>query len=80
MIPKMSSSYYLIMLMIDIRSVIYNIKELLTDRRIRLMHTLQEENACADYLAKMGAHNPEAYSPLAVPPDGMNLLLLADLC
>jgi hypothetical protein len=78
MIPKMSSSYYLIMLMTDIRSVIYNIKELLTrDWRIRLMHTLREGNACADYLAKMGAHNPEAYSPLAVPPDGMNLLLLA---
>jgi hypothetical protein len=41
------------------------------------MHILREDNACADNLAKIGAHNLEAYSPIAVPPDGMNILLLA---
>jgi hypothetical protein len=42
------------------------------------MHTFREGNACANYLAKIGAHNLEAYSPIVIPPDGMNLLLLAD--
>ncbi|MCI43773.1 hypothetical protein A2U01_0065011, partial [Trifolium medium] len=35
-------------------------------------------NACADYHAKFGAANPEAYSPIVDPLDGMSLLLLAD--
>jgi hypothetical protein len=39
------------------------------------MHTLWEGNACADYLVKIGARNFEAYSPIAVPADEMNLLL-----
>jgi ribonuclease HI len=60
-------------------AIIYNIKDLLArDWRVRVMHTLREGNACADYLAKIGARNLEAYSPIVVPPDGMNLLLLAD--
>jgi hypothetical protein len=42
-----------------------------------VIHTLREDNACADYLTKIEARNLEAYSPIAVPPDGMNLLLLA---
>ncbi|PNX79472.1 hypothetical protein L195_g035458, partial [Trifolium pratense] len=37
-----------------------------------------EGNACADYLAKLGANNLEAYSSMFAPPAGMNLLLLAD--
>ncbi|PNX57923.1 hypothetical protein L195_g058935, partial [Trifolium pratense] len=28
-------------------------------------------NTCGDFLAKIGAYNPEAYSPIVVPPDGM---------
>ncbi|MCI40968.1 glucan 13-beta-glucosidase, partial [Trifolium medium] len=59
--------------------IIYNIKDLLSRNwRVRLMHTLREGNTCADFLAKIGACNPEAYSPIVVPPDGMSLLLLAD--
>jgi hypothetical protein len=42
------------------------------------MHTLREANACACYLAKIGVCNLEAYSLIAVPPNGMNLLLQTD--
>ncbi|PNX84656.1 hypothetical protein L195_g040719, partial [Trifolium pratense] len=38
---------------------------------------LREGNVCANFLAKLGARHPEAYSPLATPPYGMSLLLLA---
>ncbi|MCI26760.1 hypothetical protein A2U01_0047957, partial [Trifolium medium] len=38
----------------------------------------REGNTCADYLAKLGARNPEAYSPIAIPPHETSLLLLAD--
>jgi ribonuclease HI len=56
-------------------AIIYNIKDFLArDWRVRVMHTLREGSACADYLAKIRAHNLEAYSPIIVPPDGMNLL------
>ncbi|PNX76772.1 ribonuclease H, partial [Trifolium pratense] len=44
-----------------------NIKDLLTrDWRVRVVHTLREGNACADYLAKIGAGNPEAYSTITI--------------
>ncbi|MCH90659.1 ribonuclease H protein, partial [Trifolium medium] len=60
-------------------AIIYNIKDLLSRNwRVRLVHTLREGNTCADFLAKIEARNPEAYSRIAVPPDKMNLLLLAD--
>ncbi|MCH93427.1 ribonuclease H protein [Trifolium medium] len=60
-------------------TILYNIKEYLArDWRIHIVHTFREGNACADYLAKFGAANPEAYSPIVDPPDGMSLLLLAD--
>jgi hypothetical protein len=39
------------------------------DWTVRLVHILREENAYADYLIKIEAHNLDAYSPLAVPPD-----------
>ncbi|PNX92428.1 hypothetical protein L195_g015564 [Trifolium pratense] len=35
-------------------------------------------NTCADFLAKIGACNPEAYSRKVVPPDETSLLLLVD--
>ncbi|MCH83631.1 ribonuclease H protein [Trifolium medium] len=60
-------------------AIIYNIKDILTRNwRVRLVHTLREGNTCADFLVRIGARNPEAYSPLVAPPDGMNLLMLAD--
>ncbi|PNY08585.1 ribonuclease H [Trifolium pratense] len=63
----------------NLATIIYNTKELLArNRRIRIVHTLRECNVCADFLAKLGARHPEAYSPLVTPPDGMSLLLLAD--
>ncbi|PNY09474.1 ribonuclease H, partial [Trifolium pratense] len=59
--------------------IIHNIKELLARNwRVNVVHTLRDGNTCADYLAKLGARSLEAYSPLATPPVGMNLLLLAN--
>jgi hypothetical protein len=59
--------------------IIHNIKYLLAnDWSVKVVHTLREGNTCADYLAKLGAHNPEVYSPIAIPPSEMSLLLLAD--
>ncbi|MCI66828.1 hypothetical protein A2U01_0088086, partial [Trifolium medium] len=34
--------------------------------------------ACADYLAKYGAHNNEAFTTIASPPAGLSLPLLMD--
>jgi hypothetical protein len=57
----------------------YNIQDLLArEWRFKVVHTLREGNACADFLAKLGANNPEAYSRIATPPAGMNLHLLVD--
>jgi hypothetical protein len=39
---------------------------------------LSKGNACADFLAKLGVRNPEAYSRIATPPVGMSFHLLAD--
>ncbi|PNX86004.1 hypothetical protein L195_g042079, partial [Trifolium pratense] len=56
----------------------YNIKDLLAkDWRVKVVHTFREGNVCVNYLAKLGARNPEVYSPIAIPPNGMSLLLLA---
>ncbi|MCI15795.1 ribonuclease H protein, partial [Trifolium medium] len=52
--------------------------KLLSDHRVRLVHTLRERNTCADFLAKIGARNSEAYSRIVFSLDGMSLLLLAD--
>jgi hypothetical protein len=55
-----------------------NIKDVLPrDWRVRISHTLREGNVCADYLAKYGAHHNEAFTTIASPPAGINLLLLA---
>jgi ribonuclease HI len=60
-------------------AIILNIKDVLArDWRVRISHTLREGNACADYLAKYGAHHNEAFTTIASPPAGINLLLLAD--
>jgi hypothetical protein len=60
-------------------AIICNIKELISiDRTNKLFHTLREGNTCANYFAKIGAHNHDAYSPLVVPQDGMSHPLLAD--
>jgi ribonuclease HI len=48
-------------------AIIHNIKDLLAkDWNVKVVHTLREGNACADYLAKLGAHNPEVYSPIVI--------------
>jgi hypothetical protein len=63
----------------DYAAIIHNIKDLLAkDRRVKIVHTLREGNVCTDYLTKFGARNPEAYSPIAIPPNRMSLLLLTD--
>ncbi|GAU31243.1 hypothetical protein TSUD_149290 [Trifolium subterraneum] len=60
-------------------AIIYNIKNFLSRNwRVRLVHTLREGNNCTYFLAKFGARNPEAYSSIVVPLNGMSLLLLAD--
>jgi ribonuclease HI len=60
-------------------ATIHNIKDLLArDWTDRGVHTYRGGNACAYYLAKVGARSLEAYTSLVVPPVGMNLLLLAD--
>ncbi|PNX71600.1 hypothetical protein L195_g027480 [Trifolium pratense] len=46
--------------------------------RVRIAHNLREGNACADYLAKLGARNNDAFSIMASPPARINLLLLDD--
>ncbi|PNX95640.1 hypothetical protein L195_g018833 [Trifolium pratense] len=48
------------------------------DWRVKVVHTFRENNTCADYLAKLGARNPEVYSPIAIPPNETSLILLAD--
>jgi ribonuclease HI len=41
-------------------AIIHNIKELLLrDWRVKVVHTLREGNACANFLAKFGARNLE---------------------
>ncbi|CAJ2657171.1 unnamed protein product [Trifolium pratense] len=60
-------------------AIILTIKDIIArDWRVRISHTLREGNACADYLAKLGARNNEVLSIIASPPVGLNLLLLAD--
>ncbi|GAU17063.1 hypothetical protein TSUD_105620 [Trifolium subterraneum] len=60
-------------------AILQNIKDILArDWRVTVAHTLREGNACADYLAKFGAQNIKVFSTMTTPPDGMNLLLLAD--
>jgi len=57
----------------------HNIKKLLArDWQVHLLHTLLEGNTCVDCLAKMGARNLEAYTPIVVPPVGISLLLSID--
>ncbi|MCI45116.1 ribonuclease H protein, partial [Trifolium medium] len=44
-------------------AIIHNIKDLLTRNwRVKVVHTLREGNACADYFVKLGARNLETYS------------------
>ncbi|MCH85317.1 ribonuclease H protein, partial [Trifolium medium] len=60
-------------------AILHNIKDLLAmDWRVTVVHTLREGNACADYLAKLGARNVEVFSLLATLPVGIKLFLLAD--
>jgi hypothetical protein len=55
-------------------AIILNIKDLLArDCRVKVVHTLQEGNVCTDFLAKLGAHNLEAFCPIVVPAVGMSL-------
>jgi len=59
-------------------TILYNIKELLVETSGFDWFTLQEDNTCTNYLAKLGACTLEAYSPIIVPPNGISLLLLDD--
>ncbi|KAK2377199.1 hypothetical protein QL285_077906 [Trifolium repens] len=60
-------------------AIILNIKDILArDWRVKVVNTLWEGNACADFLAKLGARSLEAFSTISMPPAEMNLLLLAD--
>lgn len=43
-----------------------------------LIHTLREENYCADFLAKMGADSDDILTVFHHPPPGMAMLLVAD--
>ena len=59
--------------------IIRNIQELLArDWQVRVLHTLREGNACAEYLAKLGAGSHESFWSIEHPPAGINLLLLTD--
>ncbi|GAU47648.1 hypothetical protein TSUD_27720 [Trifolium subterraneum] len=60
-------------------AILLNIKDILArEWRVNIAHTFREGNACADYLAKLGACNNEALSVMTNPPASLNLLLLAD--
>ncbi|XP_057444549.1 uncharacterized protein LOC130736776 [Lotus japonicus] len=45
---------------------------------VRLEHTLRDGNACADFLAKVGAAQGLAFHVLVDPPPELSLVLLAD--
>jgi ribonuclease HI len=60
-------------------AIIHNIKDIITrDWQVIVSHTLREGNVCADYLAKHGAHNNEAFTTITNPPAGLSLPLLMD--
>ncbi|KAK2405415.1 hypothetical protein QL285_054655 [Trifolium repens] len=62
-------------------AIIHNIKDIITrDWQVIVSHTLREGNVCADYLAKYGAHNNEAFTTITNPPAGLSLPLLMDSC
>ncbi|MCI96878.1 ribonuclease H protein, partial [Trifolium medium] len=57
-------------------AILNNIKDIMMrDWQVTVSHTLREGNACADYLAKYGAHNDEAFTTIASPPAGLSLPL-----
>ncbi|XP_057429487.1 uncharacterized protein LOC130722687 [Lotus japonicus] len=45
---------------------------------VDLKHTLRDENACADFLTKLGAHQEGPLISVMAPPKGLGTLLLAD--
>jgi ribonuclease HI len=60
-------------------AIISNIKDILNrDWQVLLHHTFREGNACADFLAKLGATGSEVFSSISNPPAGLHLPLLAD--
>lgn len=60
-------------------SLVWDIKDLLgRDWRVELYHTLREGNACADFLAKFGAHQSHDLVTIDHPPLELSLLLVAD--
>ena len=46
---------------------------------MRVLHTLREGNACADFLAKAGASQVDSFLVLNEPPPGLAPLLVADV-
>ena len=45
---------------------------------VSFKHTLQEENACADWLAKYGAMHAESYKIWNVCPSQLSTLVMTD--
>ncbi|KAK8473414.1 hypothetical protein PHAVU_001G128200 [Phaseolus vulgaris] len=59
-------------LLADIRSLMQR------NWSLDLIHSLRQDNACADILSKLGAEQHEVYCFLAHPPQQLQLALLAD--
>jgi ribonuclease HI len=58
---------------------IFSIRQLLhRDWEVAIKHTLREGNACADVLAKMGAHSDSLLVIISSPPVELAAPLLAD--
>ncbi|PNX57966.1 ribonuclease H [Trifolium pratense] len=58
---------------------IHKIRQLIgRDWNVSIDHTLREGNACADFLAKLGASSKSSLVILEAPPSDMSRLLLAD--
>ncbi|XP_057444948.1 uncharacterized protein LOC130737208 [Lotus japonicus] len=59
--------------------LIWDIKDLLSRSwRMELVHTIQEGNACADFLAKFGVAQAKELVELVAPSDGLRPFLLAN--
>jgi hypothetical protein len=60
-------------------AIIANIQDLLKlDWNVSIFHTLREENACADFLAKLGSTNDDKLSIWKSPPSDLKKLISTD--
>ncbi|XP_027350466.1 TMV resistance protein N-like [Abrus precatorius] len=60
----------------DLLAGIHSLKQ--RNWSLNLIHSLREDNACADILAKLGAEQHKVYCFLADPPEQLRLALMAD--